>query len=70
MTDLLIGVKVRFDTFLAELGDRAREERGALSVEYVGLVIFVVGLVLAVWASGIAGKITTKIVEWTNNILG
>ncbi|MGH2662102.1 MAG: hypothetical protein ACRDH8_04730 [Actinomycetota bacterium] len=70
MTELLVRAKVAFDGFVAGLKDRARDERGALSVEYVGLVIFIVGLVLAVWASGVAGKITSKITEWVNLILG
>jgi Flp pilus assembly pilin Flp len=70
VTDLLIKAKLAFDGFVADLKSRASDERGALSVEYVGLVIFIVGLVLAVWASGVAGKIATKLQEWVGNILG
>jgi hypothetical protein len=67
----MLRLAVQLQNFVAglkdSLMDRARNERGQVSVEYLGVIVVVAAIILAVL--GQASGISAKIVQGINNAI-
>lgn len=70
MTDLVTMARATLRSLIDGARDRVRDERGALSIEYVGLAIFVIGLVAAILALNLDDAVKTALCNAANSVLG
>jgi hypothetical protein len=70
MNDLLLRAYVNLAVTARVLRDRLRNEIGQTSAEYVGILVIVGAIIVALVAAGIPGRVQTAATNALNTIFG